>query len=114
MKRLIQRGKYGLERVCHYFGDRYGTFSCGRCPCKEDCDHDIWSKLALYEDMDEKGLVVASGHIEWRYQMNGDGSYSNEKKPYCSECGELIIESYSYCPHCGGKLVGGAKYKDYP
>ncbi len=58
--RLLKRTKYGIERVCHYpKNQEWGNAPCYGCADRVKCNHDIFERLAQYEDTGLTPDVVA-------------------------------------------------------
>ena len=58
--RLLKRTKFGVERVCHYpKNQEWGNVPCDGCADRAKCNHDIFERLARYEDTGLTPDVVA-------------------------------------------------------
>ena len=58
--RLLKRTKFGVDRVCHYpKNQEWGNVPCYNCVDRAKCNHDIFERLAQYEDTGLMPDVVA-------------------------------------------------------
>lgn len=58
--KLLKRTEFGIERVCHYpVNQEWSNVPCYNCADRAKCNHDIFNRLAQYEDTDMPPDVVA-------------------------------------------------------
>ena len=104
-----------MERLTEKFDD--GEVFCGKIGAVEDVGIDetifvgeLVDKLAEYEQAEEDGLLKRVAIGKWIFK--NDGAYG-KRRAYCSVCGKRSgiggIESNQrkpYCPNCGANMKG--------